>query len=251
MSERQLRLLSSSVPMIGREPAALRLPAPGAFEPALGQRPSASRTRTSAVSRLPLLCGIVVSPGQLVPVGMVLSQRRACFKRGGRSAQDRRRVLGAQRCARSCAFTSAGWTFGSFWVHRVGNGGSLSVSGRELDRGANRRYGGVRVIGPAACGRERGRVGSGWRSGSMLAGRARPRPESDPAAGRGVGRPSAERSGQTFSVRARERSEGEYSRRRVGPAAGILTSCPNATDGALCVTRRETWVSGLTAGPVS
>jgi len=35
-----------------------------------------------------------------------------------------------------------------------------------------------------------------------------------------------------------------------GPAAGILTPSPDATDGALCATRREAWVTGLTAGPV-
>ena len=49
-------------------------------------------------------------------------------------------------------------------------------------------------------------------------------------------------------VRVRKRAEWEYSRKRAGPAAGILTPSPNATDDALCVTRREAWATGFDCG---
>jgi hypothetical protein len=82
-------------PRLGPQPAALRLPASGELQPFLGMRPSAPCGLMSAVSRSTLICGIVISPGQLVPLGMLFSERRACLKRLGRSAQDL--MTGGQR----------------------------------------------------------------------------------------------------------------------------------------------------------
>jgi hypothetical protein len=76
-------------PRLAPGPAALRLSAHAEFEPFLGKRPSALCGLTSAVSRSTLLCGIIVSPGRLVPRGMLFSERRACLKRDGRSAHHR------------------------------------------------------------------------------------------------------------------------------------------------------------------
>ena len=35
---------------------------------------------------------------------------------------------------------------------------------------------------------------------------------------------------------------------RTGPAARIFSLSPDATDGAICVTRREAWVTGFDCG---
>src|SRR3981081_3830385 len=53
---------------------------------------------------------------------------------------------------------------------------------------------------------------------------------------------------EDLRVRARIPPEWEYSPRRAGPAAGILTPGSNSTNGAFCVTRREAWATGFDRG---
>ena len=68
--------------------------------------------------------------------------------------------------------------------------------------------------------------------------------------GRPIGRCPRSRThpSKPFRAASHKRPQQEYSRRRAGPAARILSPSPAATNGASCATRREARVTGFDCG---